>query len=221
MLEHELVNDINQYLESHGVRYSNELRMGIGIPDISFNIGANYRLKPINDYFLLSILSFVENKKQTTFIEIKNAFRLSLKQVKQRISKLANMSLVRIKNQLIIAVKSIFTTNLGTTTSVEAKLKDWKGACLQAQRYLLFSDYSYVAMPAAYIKNIDLMLFRDCEIGLLSVDGKKLTEIVPAQKSDQCNFIQKYLITSKILERYETINKRRLRNTIFTSYASK
>ncbi len=105
----------------------------------------NNRLKPINDYFLFSILNFVERKKQTTFMEIKEAFLLSLEQVKQRISKLANMSLVRIKNQLIIAVKSIFKANLGTTISIEAKLKDWKGACLQAQRYF-YTIYCKIAL---------------------------------------------------------------------------
>ena len=39
MLEIEIVNNINTYLECKGIHFSNELRMGVGIPDISLNIG--------------------------------------------------------------------------------------------------------------------------------------------------------------------------------------
>ncbi len=43
MLEAEVVNSMNGYLLSHGVFYANEIRMGIGIPDILFNLGGNRR----------------------------------------------------------------------------------------------------------------------------------------------------------------------------------
>lgn len=218
MLEIDIVNNINNYLESNGVRYSNELRMGIGIPDISLNIGANYRLKPMGDYFLLSILTFVEKKHIVSFDDIKKEFLLTIERVKQYVFTLANMSLVKIKNQLVKANKDIFSTKLGTTISIEAKLKDWRGACLQAQRYLCFSDYAYVAMPDTYIKNVDTNIFIQTGIGLLSVAGKKIEEIIPAQKSNSCEFIQKYLITSKIVEKYISVEKKHLRKTIFTPY---
>lgn len=128
------------------------------------------------------------------------------------------MSLVKIKNQFVKAIKNIFSTKLGTTISIEAKLKDWKGACLQAQRYLCFSDYAYVAMPDTYIKNADMNIFLQTGIGLLSVVGKKINEIIPAKKSDSCEFIQKYLITSKIAEKYADVEKKHLRKNIFTPY---
>lgn len=122
MLEADLVNIINNYLDNKGVSYSNELRMGIGIPDIALNIGANYRLKPIEDYFLLSILTFVEKKHLVSFNEIKSEFLLSLERVKQYVFALANMSLVKIKNQLVKAIKNVFSTKLGITiSSVKSK----------------------------------------------------------------------------------------------------
>lgn len=71
MLEIEVVNSINSYLEGKGIRYSTELRMGIGIPDISFNIGANCKLKPISDYFHLSILKFIEKTAQFLLTRLK------------------------------------------------------------------------------------------------------------------------------------------------------
>jgi hypothetical protein len=217
MLEVDIVNSINSYLECNGIRYSNELRMGIGIPDISLNIGANCRLKPIDNYFLLSILKFIDKKRVVSFDDIKKEFLLTMGRVKQYVFTLADMSFVKIKKQLVKVIKHIFSTKLGTTISIEAKLKDWKGACLQAQRYLCFSDYAYVAMPNAYIRNVDTNIFEQSGIGLLSVFGKKIDEIIPAKRSDSCEFTQKYLITSKIVEKYIFTEKKHLRKTIFTA----
>lgn len=218
MLEKNLVYEINDYLESNGIRYSNELRMGIGIPDISLNIGANYRLKPIEDYYAISILTFIEERQIVSFNDIKNEFLITIERVKQYVLELVNLSLVIVKKNLVKVLKSIFSTKLGTVISIEAKLKDWKGACLQAQRYLNFSDYAYVAMPANYIKNVDKDLFVRHGIGLLSVSGKIIEEVIPARKSNQCQFIQKYLITSKIIERYTNVKKKHLRKNIFSNY---
>ncbi len=216
MLEVEIVDNINSYLECKGIRFSNELRMGVGIPDISLNIGATRYLKPMNDYFLLSILEFVNRKHCTSFHEIKNEFFMTIDKVKQYVVTLAKMSFVRIKNDIVRAIKNIFSVELGTTISIEAKLKDWKGACLQAQRYLCFSDYSYIAMPSNYIKNIEQSIFKESGIGILSVEGNKIDEVLSARKSDSCEFTLKYLITSKIIEKNTEIEKKHFRKNIFT-----
>lgn len=218
MLEVDLVNNINHYLEMKGIRYSNELRMGIGIPDITINFGANRRLKPLDDYFLVSILSYVNDRRMVTFTEIQETFLLGLEKVKQYVSTLVNLSLVIIKNTLVKIVKNIISINLGITISIEAKLKDWKGACLQAQRYLCFSDYSYVALPSETIKNVNLSILQESGIGLLSVHGKKIEEILPAKKSISCDYVLKYISTSKVIEKNLNIEKRHLRPNVFTSH---
>ncbi|QHQ61480.1 hypothetical protein Ana3638_12410 [Anaerocolumna sedimenticola] len=93
-------------------------------------------------------------------------------------------------------MKNIMSINLGITISIEAKLKDWIGACLQAQRYLCFSDYSYVALPSETIKNVNLSILQESGIGLLSVHGKKVEEILPAKKSISCDYGLKYICKS-------------------------
>jgi len=218
MLEADLVNNINHYLEMKGIRYSNELRMGIGISDITLNFGANRRLKPLDDYFLVSILAYVNKKRKVTFFDIQEMFLLGLEKVKQYVFTLANLGLVVIKNTLVKIVKNIFSVNLGTTISIEAKLKDWKGACLQAQRYLCFSDYSYVALPSETIKNVDLSIFQESGIGLLSIKGKNIEEILPAKESVSCDYILKYISTSKVIEKNVDVEKRHLRANVFTPY---
>ncbi len=83
---------------------------------------------------------------------------------------------------------------------------------------MCFSDYAYVAMPDTYIKNVDTNLFIRSGIGLLLVAEKIVEEVIPAKKSATYEFIQKYLITSKIIEKYADVEKKHLRRSIFTPY---
>lgn len=205
-------------MQHKGILYSNELRMGIGIPDITVNLGANRRLKPLDDYFMLSILAYINEMKKVTIYQIQETFTLGIEKVKQYVFTLANLCLVEIKKTIVTILKNIFTVNLGTTISIEAKLKDWKGACLQAQRYLCFSDYSYVALPSETIRNVDHNLFQAAGIGLLSVNRTKIHEVIPASKSSSCDFILKYISTSKVIEKNTETVKKHLRPNIFSAY---
>jgi len=221
MLETDIVQKINNYLTYKGVRFSNESRMGIGIPDISLNIGANNRLTPINDYFMLLILEFISKKKIVSFMELVSEFSLPSARVKQYVNTLAKLCLVKIKNESVQMIKNVFSTKLGTTFSIEVKIKNWKEAYLQAQRYLCFSDYSYVALPDKYINNVNFDCFEESGIGILSINNDKVEEVLTAKKSEKCELILKYIITSKIIENWNTSEKRRLRKNIFSSYSMK
>ena len=218
MLESDLVENINNYLKRKGVRFTNEIRMGIGIPDISFNLGANIRMTPVDNYFLISIFSFINERQQASFSEIKEAFQFSSEKVRKYVFELANLCLVEVKNKVIKIIKNIFNYKLGVTFSIEAKLKDWKEAFIQAQRYQYFSDYSYAALPKDRIKNIDFNLYAKSGIGVLAIDGKTVDEVLPPIKSSKCNNIQKYICTSKVIENSFKIKKRQLKSNIFTSY---
>ena len=211
---------INNYLTHKGIRFSNESRMGIGIPDVSLNIGANNRLTPINDYFMLSILEFISKKQIVSFMELADEFSLPSAKIKQYVNALAKLCLVKIKNESVQMIRNVFSTKLGTTFSIEVKIKNWKEAYLQAQRYLCFSDYSYIALPDKYIHNINFECFEKSGIGILSINNDKVEEVLTAKKSETCELILKYIITSKILENWNTLEKRHLRKNIFSSYTT-
>lgn len=216
-----MVNNINKYLLKSGVYYANEIRMGIGIPDISLNLGANKRIKYIDDYYMLAVLDFVTNKKETTFQEIRENFIFTLERVKKYVLQLANMSLVSIKNQIVRVIKNIFKSKLGTTIAIEAKIKDWKNGYIQAQRYLSCSDYSYLALQERYVSNVDLELLKRARIGLLSVQNDSIEEVLPAVISSECDFCLKYIHTSSIVQKYgdSTIKYIRKKNNLFSRYA--
>jgi|GEM_PF-1132195 len=218
VLEADLVNDINYYLKQKGILYSNELRMGIGIPDITMNFGANRRMKPLDDYFMVSILAYIEERERVTFQEIQDVFMLGRRRVRQYALMLASLQFVMINKTVIEILETFLSVDLGTTISIEAKLKDWKGACLQAQRYLCFSDFSYVALPEETVKNANSSMFLDSGIGLLAISGGNITEVIPAKKSSSCEFFLKYISTSKVVVNNIEVVKKDLLPNIFSPY---
>lgn len=218
MLEAEIVHNVNSYLSKYGIKYSNEVRMGIGIPDITFNIGANTRMKRVDDYNMLAILGYILEKKTTTYEKIVDYFNIKLDKVKQYIAYFINIKVVEVKKEIIRLVKNIFDSKLGTIISIEVKLKDWKNGFLQAQRYLCFSDYSYLALPKEKIKNVDLKLLQSKGIGLLSVEENDLIEILKPIKSKCCDYNLKYIVTSEILNDERNQERRRRKDKIFSDY---
>lgn len=103
------------------------------------------------------------------------------------------MSLVAIKDEVVKVINSIQNARLGITIAVEAKISDWKNGIIQAQRYRLFSDYSYLALPE---------------------------EIITAQRADECEYYLKYMHTSILFDRYKKENGKYIRKkeNIFTKY---
>ena len=222
MLEAEVVNSMNCYLRNHGVCYANEIRMGIGIPDLSFNIGGNRNIKCIDDYYLFLIWDYIYNKKKTTLKEIGCQFLFSLDKVKKYVLQLSRLNLVLIKNEIVKILDNLKKIRLGTTVAVEAKISDWKNGLVQAQRYLLFSDYSYLALPKKNIKLININMLKESGIGLLSVNDGELDEILIAQKSTECDYYLKYMHTSVLHEKYKKENTKYIRkkDCIFTKFLS-
>lgn len=220
MLEAEVVHSINNYLHVHGICYANEIRMGIGIPDISFNLGGNKRIKFVDDYYLFSIWDYVDERKEVTLKEIAKQFLFSLEKVRKYVFKLVGMSLVALKDEVVRVINSVKNVRLGTTVAIEAKISDWKNGLVQAQRYLLFSDYSYLALPEKNISHVNIDLLKDAGIGLLSVKDEVVEEILVARKSNECEYCLKYMHTSVLFDRYKKENNKYMRrkDNIFTKY---
>lgn len=222
MLEAEVVNSMNDYLRSHGICYANEIRMGIGIPDISFNLCGNRRIKYIDDYYLFAVWDYINEKKKTTIKDIGNQFLFPVEKVKKYVFRLVKMSLVAIKEEVVKVINNIKNARLGITIAVEAKISDWKNGLVQAQRYLLFSDYSYLALPQKNIQLVDIEILEKVGIGLLSIRDNALEEILVARKSCECEYYLKYMHTSVLFDRYKKENSKYIRrkDNIFTKYIS-
>ena len=210
MLESELVKQIEDYLNKYHIRYAREIRMGIGVPDITLNIGASKSIPTVSDYYLLLVVEYLSNKGNVSIKEILEYFQFDKSKLITYLNQLRLENIIAINNDNVILKRKIFGLNLGKTVSIEAKIKDWKNGILQAQRYLMFSDYSYLALPKSRIKNVDISDLNVGGIGLLAVDSDgSIEEIVSPQKSQECEYKQKYILTTTILSNNKNTIKRR------------
>lgn len=209
MLESELVDQIEKYLNKYHIRYAKEIRMGIGVPDVSINIGASKSMVIISDYYLLLLIEYLIDNKSATINEIAGYFSFDKTKAMGYINQLQNEKIISQCGDRVRVRRKIFGKNLGKTISIEAKLKDWRSGILQAERYLMFSDYSYLALPKDKIKNVDLDYLKKTGIGLLSIDAISIEEIIQPILSKECEYKQKYMITSSILRSSSYMIKRK------------
>lgn len=209
MRELELVEQITTYLDKHKIRYSKEVRMGIGVPDISINIGAPKSIPLMSDYYLLLIVEYISKKKKATIGELTDWLSFDKAKLQNYINQLIADHIVMQKEDVVYIKRKVFELNLGKTISIEAKIKDWKGGVLQAERYLMFSDYSYLALPEEKIRNVDEKILQANGIGLLSVNESGMTEIIRPIQSLECEYKQKYMVTSAIIKNSKDVIKRK------------
>ena len=211
MLESELVKQIEDYLNKYHIRYAREIRMGIGVPDITLNIGASKSIPIVSDYYLLLLVEYFSNKRNASIKEILEYFQFDKSKLITYLNQLRLENIIAINNDNVSLKRKIFGLNLGKTISIEAKIKDWKNGILQAERYLMFSDYSYLALPKSRIKNVDVSYLNASGIGLLAVDSDgNIEEIVSPEKSQECEYKQKYILTTTILSNNKKAIKRRV-----------
>ncbi len=209
MLELELVDKITNYLDKYKIRYTKEVRMGIGVPDISINIGANKSMALISDYYLLSLIEYINDKNRATVCELAEYFSFDKPRIQSYLNQLIKEKIITQNNNVVYKNRKIFGLNLGKTISIEAKIKDWKSGILQAERYLMFSDFSYLALPEEKIRNVNLIELNESGIGLISVKDNGLEEVVKPRQSLECEYKQKYMITSSIIRQNQNTLKRK------------
>ena len=101
MRETELVEIITDYLERHRIRYSKEIRMGIGVPDISINIGASQSIPLISDYYLLSLAEYISEKGRTTLCELSEHFSFDKSKTQSYLNQLLQQNIIIQTNNVI------------------------------------------------------------------------------------------------------------------------
>ena len=209
MLESELVDKITDYLNKYGIRYTKEIHMGIGVPDVSINIGASKSMPLLLDYYLLLITEYISEKRKVTICDLADHFSFDKTKIQSYINQLVSEYIVKQVENVVYINRKIFGRNLGKTISIEAKIKNWKSGILQAERYLMFSDFSFLALPEEKVRNVDIELLKKSGIGLLSISESGLEEVIKPMQSLECEYKQKYIITSAIIKNSKFIVKRK------------
>ena len=200
MKEKDLVNLLNDYIDSKNIIYANEVRMGIGIPDIMICSEPLKKDSIITDYYTLKIYDYINKKKIDNIEKITKKIDISKKNIYKYIFELKEKNILDFEKDKIEILKELELKNIGTNISIEVKLKDWKNGILQAKRYLRFSDYSYLAILEQYQKNIDMRELKESGIGLIVV-GDIIKQVVRPKKSKYCDKYFKYISISSLIDK--------------------
>ena len=104
----------------------------------------------------------------------------------------------------ITSVKKIdaVTKNL---IAVEAKISDWKAGLEQAVRYKQYANEVYVALSSEYVTKVDKKLFKNMNIGLMSVSDDKLKISIKAKREKVEKLDIQYYIADRFLKQLKIL----------------
>ena len=175
--------------------------MGIGIPDIMLGNHISSDHESIMDYYVLKTYHFMISNNHSTLSDLIQSAVFSKNEIKKYVCKLEEKNIVNIVNAKINIIKNIQLGFPGENISIEVKVKDWRMGLMQAQRYLSFSDYSYLALPEKYISNASTEEIGSTGVGLLSINENNIEEVIAPRKSQECNPFLKYISISSLVEK--------------------
>ena len=205
MKEKDLVNILNNYIESKSIVYGNEIRMGIGIPDIMICSELINKENLITNYYTLKMYDYISRKNIENLNQLSKGSSISKQNICKYIYELKDKNILEFEKDKIEILKKLDLCDTGTNISIEVKLKDWKNGILQAKRYLKFSDYSYLAILEEYQKNIDIDELKENGIGLIVI-GEEIKQVVRPKKSKQCDKYFKYISISSLSNNFKNNN---------------
>lgn len=115
---------------------------------------------------------------------------------------------------------SKYTDITSDITAIEFKKNDYKKAIYQAQRYKLFADKIFVALPEEKINTAfaNLDLFRDKEIGLMSVNRNSAKKVFSAKKNKPLSRATRILCEEK---GFQSLLESRNKKSTFATYKVK
>jgi len=165
-----------------------------GVADVvlgTFKSGVGQRRSrdPINPNWIAPLASM----KRGTKLSIENfcqSFGLSKNSAVKRLDEYEHAGFLQRREDNIFHVVKEYEPVADLVISVEAKLKDWRKALTQAQRYKRFSDFAFVLLDgtrtSAAIANLEMFKFHN--IGLVSLTENKLQfHFVPQQNERKKN----------------------------------
>ncbi|MBI5098109.1 MAG: hypothetical protein HZB30_02580 [Nitrospirae bacterium] len=185
--EKEMIPVLTEYLNNQK-GYSvitNELDSGYGIADIVATTdlkGFNYH--PFNNIFDVFLLNNIPSNKPVSFEDIWKMSSYSKKHLKYTVLKdYIEGGFLKKDCKGYMRIRKL-KVDKNPIIAIEAKLKKWKEAFFQTQRYKKYADFCYVALPEKILQNVDLHLFRENNIGLLAISqSKSVHEVLNPKKN--------------------------------------
>lgn len=173
-----LKQKLKQIFSRDNIEIFEEVALGYGIADIVIcNVQYPKIHENLTEIFLshsdINIYNIISEDAGVSFDIIYDTTRSSKQSISDSLSKLIELGYIKQIDNFFIIQKE-YELPYNNSFAIEAKLKDWKRALNQAQRYKWFAEYSYVVMDEHYsqpaTRNIDA--FIKYNVGFATINTK-------------------------------------------------
>ncbi len=191
--EARIVRRLRQFYESQGYFTAKELDLGYGRADlVAFSIDFNKvksrldngqlrSLSRVEHYSIIRSLPELDSGATVPLQHIVESTPLSKEYVRREILPfLIRFGYVKETVSGEFAKVNGFVPIADEILAVEAKVSDWRKGAIQAKRYQVFANRTYLAVAGRYQHRVDRSLLREHRIGLMSVDEQGVYELIPA-----------------------------------------
>jgi len=185
-----------------------EPNLPVGQPDVVLVSGI--ALKNIDMQFgvlsaeHLRLLHHVYSGGSRTLVELSNELSVSESVIRKRVSSLVDANIIRMCSNGAIARLSKLVFPFKKIISIEAKVKNWKGAIEQARKNKWFSSESYILMPK--MRNIDSIISEasKCGVGVIICSDLNVDIVLAAPKIPIPSSVGSWFVVSRIFSQMET-----------------
>ncbi len=170
---------------------SEEVDVGYGIADI---VISKVKHDSVNTIYLqnydIAVYNIVKKNKNITYDFLKTTTGLNDQVLKKTINNLMFQCYININNDNIY-IQNEYINIVEKNIAIEAKLKNWKRALMQAYRYKWFANQSYVILDSKNIKAAinKINEFKKYNVGLaeISTDGVIKKHFKPKKEKPYSN----------------------------------
>ncbi|HBY20081.1 MAG TPA: hypothetical protein DEG71_03575, partial [Clostridiales bacterium] len=97
MKERMVVQMVNKYLIDNNIIFGNEIKMGIGIPDISIGVDIPNGTPFLDDYNILKLYDEIMSKKVVSIDDVYGLYNIDKSILKRYLKKLIEERIIEIK----------------------------------------------------------------------------------------------------------------------------
>lgn len=181
-----------------------EFSSGLGVADLVFTTAVRQRTQVLYDFESMYYLNKYFSTTKTSFCikETIKKYGLNGLKAKQVVDFLLQLELLRKNEEGHYTVNSAFTPSTGEIFAIEAKLKDWKNGLFQALRYKQFAHRTYLAIDESYIHRVNLMVFKQNNVGVIAVSDAEARIVFSPRKYCPINQTAYYYFSERFVSRF-------------------
>ena len=190
--ESRLVQQLKEYyIDSHYL-ITTEFSIGYGRADlVAFKINPNkcrarlengqqLSLDRVEYYTLLHLMPDINSGNNVSISYLSDKLCLSSSYLKNHFLKhlIKSGYIVEVEQKKYVKVNG-FIPIADEIIAIEVKISDWKKGAIQAKRYQVFANRTFLALYSNFVHRADLSLLKKHNIGLMSVNNAEIHEVLP------------------------------------------